>query len=418
MHWLLIGYMFLYIHRPFEVWPALGDIRLELLYMLVMGIVWLAYPDKRWLGNPLHPAIAVFAAAIGLCWLASPFSGETYETVDKWFKMLVFYLMLVTVVHDEASLKKIVFAFLVVMSVYMLHSLWEYGNGRHEYRMSIVRMLGVDRSLGDPNSFAASVLYALPLVVPFWCCYPSKPMRGFLAGYVGLSAVCIVLTGSRAAFLGLVIFGGVTVWYSQRRTWAVIAGLVAVPVLWAAVPGTMQSRFETIVNPAAGPANAKESAQGRLDGLYLGFELWAANPITGCGPGAWRYAARVKLESHNLYGQIVGETGVVGLTGFLALLAGFWVNLRRARSIRAELGPDDDPFLSLLVRAIGVAVFLMLVEGNFGHNLYRFTWLWYAGFLLIAVHCLRQRLEPEYDESPPVPSIADEGLVPWMSTPL
>ena len=64
MHWLLIGYMFLFIHRPFEVWPALGEIRLELLYMLVTGIVWLAYPGKRWLANPFHAGVVAFKSII------------------------------------------------------------------------------------------------------------------------------------------------------------------------------------------------------------------------------------------------------------------------------------------------------------------------------------------------------------------
>ena len=34
MRWLLIGYMFLFIDRPFEVWPWLGDLHIERLYML------------------------------------------------------------------------------------------------------------------------------------------------------------------------------------------------------------------------------------------------------------------------------------------------------------------------------------------------------------------------------------------------
>jgi O-antigen ligase len=393
MHWLLIGYMFLFIHRPFEIWPALGDIRLELLYMLVTGLIWLAFPGKRWLPNPLHLGIAAFAAAMLLCWLASPWNGETLETVERWFKLLVFYAMLVTVVHDEAQLKKVVLAFLVVMFVYMTHSLWEFHNGRHEYRMSIVRMIGVDRSLGDPNSFGASIVYALPLVVPFWCCWPSRLLRGFLAAYVGLSAMCIVLTGSRSAFLGLLVFAAVTVWYSRRRWLGLTAAVALVPVLWAAVPGTLQTRFETIVNPEVGPANAQVSAQGRLEGFWKGLDLWADYPITGCGPGAWRMAAQVKLESHNLYGQLVGEMGLLGALAFAAVLGGFWWNARRIRRSLGDWPPDGRDFLAMLARAISIAVVLLLLEGNFGHNLYRFTWLWYGGFLLIAAYCVRQRLE-------------------------
>jgi hypothetical protein len=35
---------------------------------------------------------------------------------------------------------------------------------------------------------------------------------------------------------------------------------------------------------------------------------------------------------------------------------------------------------------------LLLFEGNFGHNLFRYSWLWYGGFLIIARHCVQQRL--------------------------
>ena len=51
MHWLLIGYIFLFIHRPFEVWPGLGEIRLELLYMLVTGIVYAGLTYSMWVAT-------------------------------------------------------------------------------------------------------------------------------------------------------------------------------------------------------------------------------------------------------------------------------------------------------------------------------------------------------------------------------
>jgi O-antigen ligase len=416
MHWLLIGYMFLFIHRPFEVWPALGEIRLELLYMLVTGIVWLVHPGKRWPGNPLHFAIAAFAAAMVICCLASPWNGESFETVERYLKLLVFYLMLVTVVHDEASLRRLALAFLAVMTLYMAHSLWEYHNGRHEYRMSIVRMVGVDKSLGDPNSFGASIVYALPFVVPFWCCTRSWLQRAFLASYVGLSSVCIVLTGSRSSFLGLLVFAAITVWFSRRRWQAVGAGIVSLPLLWAVVPGSMQTRFETIIHPEVGPANAQVSAESRLEGLYKGLDVWAEHPLTGCGPGAWKWGARTKMESHNLYGQLVGEMGTLGLITFVLMLGGFWYNLRLMRRWRRE-HEAEQTFLPLLARAIGVAVFLMLLEGNFGHNLYRFTWLWYGGFLLIATHCIRAGVDEAIELGQEAPWGMDRELVPWMSAP-
>ena len=57
MHWLLIGYMFLFIHRPFEFWPTLGDLHVERIYIAVVFLIWLLQP-KRWLPNPQHFAYA------------------------------------------------------------------------------------------------------------------------------------------------------------------------------------------------------------------------------------------------------------------------------------------------------------------------------------------------------------------------
>jgi len=136
--------------------------------------------------------------------------------------------------------------------------------------------------------------------------------------------------------------------------------------------------------------------------LEIGFELWQANPLTGIGPGAWRPATRQPIESHNLYGQLVGETGTLGAAAFVAILACFWANLRAVRRTRALFPEQRNDLLFTLSGSIGVAVFLLLFMGNFGHNLFRFTWLWYGGFLIVARYCAARRVaewepEEEYD---------------------
>ena len=39
----------------------------------------------------------------------------------------------------------------------------------------------------------------------------------------------------------------------------------------------------------------------------------------------------------------------------------------------------------------------LLFEGNFGHNLFRYSWLWYGGFLIITRHCVEQRCQVATD---------------------
>ena len=62
------------------------------------------------------------------------------------------------------------------------------------------------------------------------------------------------------------------------------------------------------------------------------------------------------------------------------------------RRLRNEVPEWQNHLIFTLPSSVGVAVLLLLFMGNFGHNLFRFTWLWYGGFLIIARHCMEVRL--------------------------
>jgi O-antigen ligase len=271
--------------------------------------------------------------------------------------------------------------------------------------MGLSRMIGVDTSLGDPNSFGASIVFALPLITALWRAgVGGRRGKVLLAGYFGLSCLCILLTGSRGSLLGLLVWCLIVVWGTKYRVKAVAAFAVAAPLAFVALPESLQTRFETIVNPEVGPKNAQESGEGRIQGFYTGLELWGANPLTGIGPGAWRPATRSKIESHNLYGQLVGETGTLGGLAFLAIVLCFWANLRALKRVREQVPEWRNDLVFQLAKAVGVGLFLLLFMGSFGHNLFRFTWLWCGGFLIVARHCAARRVaawepEPEAEEA-------------------
>jgi hypothetical protein len=418
MRWLLIGYMFLFIDRPFEVWPRLGDLHVERVYMLFTMAVWVIYPGKRWIPNLQHSAYAAFAGAVLVCWGMSPWADKGQSSVEDWLKIGVFYALLVTTIHDEEGLKQVIVGFLVVMGLYLLHSFREFLGGRHTFRMGISRMIGVDSTLGDPNSFGASIVFALPLVVAVW----RAGVGGFrgrvlLTGYVGLSSLCILLTGSRSSLLGLLVWFLIVIWGTKYRAKAIAGFTLAAPLAFVALPESLQNRFETIINPEVGPKNAQESGEGRVNGFLIGLDLWSANPLTGIGPGAWRPATGQPIESHNLIGQLLGETGTLGGVAFIAIIACFYVNLWAVRRNRRLVPEQRDDLVFGLSQSIAVAVFLLLFMGIFGHNLFRFTWLWYGGFLIIARYCIAQRVaewNPETeaaDEQPTEPEALPEGWI-------
>jgi O-antigen ligase len=228
----------------------------------------------------------------------------------------------------------------------------------------------------------------------------NKYARIALILYLLLGTYCIVRTGSRGAFVGLVLWIALAIATSRYRFTLGTLMVVLLPFAWFLMPPELQTRFETIVDPSVGPRNAQYSAEGRIAGLTVGYELLQNNPVTGIGPGAWRVATGRELESHNLYGQMMGETGCLGILTFLGILGAYAANLR---VIRREYAAHpswvrDLPFA--LTGSIGFAVFLLLLEGNFGHNLYRYSWPWFSAFLAVARDCVDQRAREEAEAEP------------------
>jgi hypothetical protein len=391
MIWFLGGYMWLFVHRPFEYYGLLGELQLERVYMLLMLAFWAVSPGKGLLPNRLHLALALFTVAMVVCWAASPWRDRGYDTVENYLKVMVFYTLVVTTVRDERGLRKLVMLYLVAVGLYMGHSMLEYLNGRYEWRQGIRRMIGVDVTYYDPNAFASTLLLSLPLTLPFWAEARNWRMRLPLLAYTGCACVCILLTGSRSGFMGLCLFGACCLFLSRYRLRALLLAPVVAGVLVCALPGYLAERFLTIVDSSHGPSIAEASAMGRLAGFLGGMQLWGENLLLGVGPGVFHLATSGGFNSHNVYGQVGGELGTLGVVAFLALLGCFFTNWLTARRLYRAHPRWPRDFLFHTSRAVALTVLLLLFTGWAGHNLYRYNWVWVAAFQAVALHCIRAR---------------------------
>src|SRR5262245_65266797 len=103
MIYLLGGYMWLYVHRPFEVWPILGIMQLERVYMILMLIFWAAAARKSWLSNRLYLALGGFTLILGAAWLTSPVMDIGADTIENYLKVAVFFMLVVTSVDRKST---------------------------------------------------------------------------------------------------------------------------------------------------------------------------------------------------------------------------------------------------------------------------------------------------------------------------
>ncbi len=387
MIWLLGGYMWLFIHRPFEVWPWLGELRVERIYMLVTILYWAICADKRWLSCRSNVPVFLLAGAFFLASQTSPYADFAY--VEDWFKILVFYVLLITSIKSERELTILVAAFVCITALYELHSLREFFCGRCKYAMGVKRMVGVDTTLSHPNSFGASVVYALPFLYPAWTLAAKQWQKLAIIGVLGLGVACVMLTGSRSSFVGLAALGLGGVLMSRYR-WKVLPLLaLAAPIVWFSLRPDLQNRYLSLIDPTKGVGAAEASAEGRTQSFWDGMKGFAENPLSGTGLGSYR--VKTGFATHNVYNQALGELGLLGLLVLIGFAWAYAADFFEARRLRGDSREVSETFLyRVCIASFGTCLMLFLL-GYGGHNLMRFNWLWCGAFAGAAVHFLRQR---------------------------
>ena len=105
-----------------------------------------------------------------------------------------------------------------------------------------------------------------------------------------------------------------------------------------------------------------------------GWEIFKAHPIIGNGLNTFfrefmkyrndEWKGKKGAYAHNCYLQMAADTGVVGLAGFLFLIAAYFVNI--GRSLRRI----KDRLYSSVLLGISMGVLAFLVLGFFDTNLY------------------------------------------------
>lgn len=430
---LLAGYLFLLIFRPYEYWPILGEFRVERVYMLFLIAAIFLSKEKRFLPDSLNGAIILFSLTLFISGLFSISWDSSWYMIEDYLKYVVFYFVIILCVRDEIDFRFIILSFIIVMFLYVGKSAWEFFvNGRFVYRMGISRMIGIDITYGDPNSFSATICYSLPLS---WAMIRSRFenawLRRCLWAYWCLALVAIMMTGSRSGMLTALLFFSIIFMSTSRKVVAIVVIATALIFLWQAMPEDLQTRFLTIFVDDIGPESAQQSAAGRLKGFKHGMSLFINNPFLGVGPNNFPLSWSSQMNAHNLYGQLLGELGFLGGVTFGALLIlvilknsniirkyniiklseNFESSLIAANSLSSlsanqkqtrhsfmqksvihdnaffkGLGPVDIVFYYFVSQAIIQTVILMLFKGWSDHNLYRYTWLWIAGLTVLAHH--------------------------------
>jgi probable O-glycosylation ligase (exosortase A-associated) len=201
----------------------------------------------------------------------------------------------------------------------------------------------------NPNDLGAMALLQLSMASALLISEKKGWVRwAALAGMIALPML-ILMTQSRGVFLGLLVFIAIA-FAGQRRRVRLALRLVVLAVILASVaPAGVWSRLQTLQH--ATNTTTLDQVDGEEGSARQRYEIWRVawkiireHPVTGVGFGAYKptheqYAmdpefnptARGARDTHSLYFNVLAETGVLGLTLYLGMLASIFIVAERAR---------------------------------------------------------------------------------------
>jgi O-antigen ligase len=230
---------------------------------------------------------------------------------------------------------------------------------------------------GDPNLQAAAYVAAMFLAMGLMSVYRRRAHRfGLVLAFI-LVTVAFFATQSRGGLIALAFatMAALLVSPGQRRR---ILALVAVAAIIAAVAVAIRpDALQRITNFGGG-------SSGRSDIWNVATTIFDGHPIAGIGlaqfevaepryalrPGEVtrvRYLAEKPDPVHNTYLQLLAETGVIGLAGYLAVIAASlrasWLAARRFE-LAGRPGYADLARASLMGTTGMLAAIFFITDGN------------------------------------------------------
>lgn len=169
MQKILFIYLWILIFRPQESWNWLGQFHIERVIAIITIIMAFSKRNSGVRLNFQQFLLLLFASSLLISSLLAYNSTTTFDVTTDYLKIVIFFFIICHCVTSYDEIKKLLGAYLLVMSLCIGKSCWEFFvNNHHVYRMGIRRLIAIDQTYGDPNAFAASICYSLPIAWALW----------------------------------------------------------------------------------------------------------------------------------------------------------------------------------------------------------------------------------------------------------
>ncbi|WP_445766389.1 putative O-glycosylation ligase, exosortase A system-associated [Rheinheimera sp.] len=353
------------------------QLRLNLTIVIITFLAFVfAEKNKQFRIGTLGRLILLFC----IWTLISSIAHITFNSDDVWrrfsdfLKVVALFYFATLLLKRKVHLDTFIWSLVLSVSAYAAMEAFKFilSGGGHE----VTGRAGV---IADRNDFAVALNMCIPLMVYLISVTKHKYLRYGLIVLILLNVVSIIGTYSRGGFIGLSILAIAFWWRSRYKLPLALLFMLLIPIGYSLAPAEWKERQSTVATAATEDA----SFIGRLWAWKISTLIALDNPMTGGGFRAvidqlvWnQYAGQTPdfgpiatppipitepaKAAHNIYFQVLGDHGFVGLFIFLAILLYAYRqnNVMTKRMRKAEVG-----WASTLCSSLNLSIIAYCITG-------------------------------------------------------
>lgn len=309
--------------------------------------------------------------------IASITSFSMIKSLSIWavyFAFMTFFFVVVNTINTRERLMDLLTVFVLSGVVVCVYGLMQYVFGWNtaqswmdEEMFEDIKMR-IYSTLENPNVLGEYILLVLPVCIGLLWTKKGAAAKVVYGVFSGIIGIALILTFSRGCWLGIMLSAAVFVTFAAGKLWGL--ALIALPVLPLILPESIINRFTSI-------GDMKDSSTSYRVYIWMGTLLMLRDFwLTGIGPGTeaftqvypfYSYSSIVAPHSHNLFLQIITESGIIGIGVFLLLI---YLFVRRLTVACQTEGKGGSLFTMIVALGAGIAGFLL--QGMFDNCFYNY----------------------------------------------
>lgn len=352
--------------------PTMAILTLVLLSVFSLFLSLLQRETHRLAYSSVNKYVWLYALVYGLSTLTSVTPRASLNVGLITICFVLFFHVVLTAIETREHLRRVLGALALVG---LLMSLFGFVQFLFPDRYATTWLdeemfefgARVYSTLANPNVLGTYLLLATPLVFAGFLTSKLRRGRYFYLICTLCMLLCLVLTYSRGAYVGILIAAAVFLIMLDRRF--IVPGIIAAVLLLFLMPEAILQRIFSIGDLADTSTNFRVLLW--LGTLNMLRDYW----LSGVGPGEAAFGTVYPLyafatihtpHSHNLFLQIVSDAGLPGLVVFLGVLWQFFKNCFAA--IRRRVTGEN----RILIIASISAIVGFLVQGMTDYTFYNY----------------------------------------------